>query len=372
MNETGNSRRQRTLRVFLLKYFDAAHWTRENAEPGSWQLPYALDSMGRDDVELRWSDAACHPPWTNRLVQCLVRPLERLGAPFLDVLVSTREIGRADAVLAVFESQANSFALLRALRIPPYTRPRLAVVSCWLAEEAPRFSRLRRSLYRFTYRRVDRVIYFSRNQASVYRNVLGIPEERLAYVPFGVDHRYFSPQPVTEDDYVLAVGRDRGRDWATLFEAVRDTELAVKVVCRPNELGSLAVPTNVEVLGTVDRVAYRALTARAKTVVVPTHVRAYPSGQSVLLEAMAMAKCCVVTDTPAIRDYIIDGQNAIVVPPHDPAALRQAVQKVNENEALRQRLGAEARARVERELNAPAMWRKVAGVIASIETEWHK
>jgi len=366
LSETGSPRHHRRLQVFLLKYFDAEQWSREYAEPGGWQFPYALDSMCNDDVELQWSDAARRPPWTNRLIQGLVRPLERLGAPFLDVLVSTRALGRADAVLSVFESQANAFALLRSLRIPPYTRPRLAVVSCWLAEESPRFSRSRRALYRFTYRRVDRVVYFSRNQTAVYRDVLRVPEERLACVPFGVDHEYFSPQELAEDDYVLAVGRDRGRDWATLFEAVRDTGLVVKIACRPGELGSLTVPANVEVLGTVDRSTYRALTARAKVVVVPTHVRAYPSGQSVLLEAMAMGKCCIVTDTPAIRDYVVDEHDGLLVSPNDAGALRGSLQRATQDRGLRLRLGSAARKAVEDSFTAEVMWDRIGEILGSI------
>ena len=360
------SRGHRRLRTFLLKYFDADKWAADNAEPGSWRLPYALDSLCNEQVELRWSDAVRRPPWSGRVVQRLVRPLERLGAPFLDVLVSTVNIAKTDIVLTVFESQANFLALLRSLRISPYTRPRLAVVSCWLADLAPEFSPARRALYRFMYRNVNLVIYFSRNQAVVYRDVLGVPNERLAYVPFGVDHRFFSPQDVAENRYVLAVGRDRGRDWATLFEAVRGTDLAVKVASRPGEFETLTVPGNVEVLGTIDRATYRDLTARASIVVVPTHVRAYPTGQSVVLESMAMGKCCVVTDTPAMRDYVVDGETAVLVPPHDPAALQRALERVIANQALRRRLGASARERVERDFNAPAMWQRVADMLAGI------
>jgi glycosyltransferase involved in cell wall biosynthesis len=241
-------------------------------------------------------------------------------------------------------------------------------VSCWLAEDAPRFGGGRLRWYRWAYGGVDRVVYFSRNQRAVYRDLLGIPDERLAYVPYGVDHERFAPPTDGLGDggdggYVLAVGRDRGRDWATLLDAVRGSDLAIKVACRPEDLSGLDVPPNVEVLGYVGPDAYRDLTARARVVAVPTRVLAYPSGQSVALEAMAMARCCVVTDTPAMRDYLDDGVDALLVPPGDAGALRAALERAAGDGELRRRIGAAGRAAVERTFNARAMWAAVAAVL---------
>jgi glycosyltransferase involved in cell wall biosynthesis len=346
-------------RVFLLKYFDSAE-ARDIV--GTWRLPYALDSLSEAGVELRWSDADHRPPWTRPRVRGALRRLERLSAPFLATLLGTREIARADAVLAIFESQGNVLATLRAMRVRPYTRPRLVVVSCWLAMESQRFGRARRALYRFAYRGVDRLVYFSKNQTEIYRTVLGIPDTRLAFVPFGVDHRLFAPVDVPEDGSVLAVGRDRGRDWATLFDAVRGTDLRVRVASRPEDVAGLAVPPNVEMLGFVDAARYRELTAHASVVVVATDVRAYPTGQSVTLEAMSMGKCCVVTDTPAMRDYL-DGENALLVPPHDRLALRAALERAVADAALRRKIGHAARQAVVDRFTAERMWRSVAALL---------
>lgn len=364
---------RRRLRAFLLKYWEAG---------GGGRQPYRIDTLADAGVDLDTSDAMYRRPWTLRPVHHPVRRLERLGMPFLQTVLATRRIARADAVIAVFESQGNALAALRALRVWPFTRPRYAVVACWLAEDAPRFGGWRRRWYRWAYGGVDRVVHFSRNQRAVFRDLLGIPDERLAYVPFGVDHERFAPAapagsgdrgPLGDEDggYVLAVGRDRGRDWATLFDAVRGTDLAVKVACRPEDLSGLDVPPNVEVLGYVGPDAYRELTARARVVTVPTRVLAYPTGQSVALEAMAMARCCVVTDTPAMRDYLNDDVDALLVPPGDAAALRAALERAAGDGDLRRRIGTAARAAVERTFNARAMWAAVAAVLdpASGSTE---
>ena len=340
-------------KAFLLK-----SWHAGNAH----EQRYRVELLERYGVELSYSDAADKRPWTFGPIKQLVRRLERLGAPFLQTLLASARIARSDAVVAVFESQANFLAALRALRLWPFTRPRFVVVACWLAMDAPKFSPGRLRWYRWAYRRgVDELVFFSPNQTEVYRDLLGIPEERLTYVPFGIDHEYFTPLDVEEEDYVLAVGRDRGRDWPTLFDAVRGTDLDVRVVCRPDDIAGLEVPANVTVLGTVDRSTYRDLTARARVVVVATRPLAYPTGQSVTLESMALGKCCVVTDTPAMRGYLDHDVDAVLVPPHDSDALRAALERAVGDADLRKRTGAAARDAVERTFNAAAMWQTVAG-----------
>jgi glycosyltransferase involved in cell wall biosynthesis len=348
-------------RVFLLKYFDAAH--ERESRTGRWRLPLAVDAITEAGVELDWSDAVHHRPWTYGPVRKLVRRLERLTTPWLQTVLATRRIATADAVVAVFESQGSFLAFLRSLHIWPYTRPRYAVVATWLAMDAERFGRWRLRWYRWAYRGVDRLVFFSPNQAEVYRDVLGIPDERLAPVPFGIDDEHFAPQDVDEQDYVLAVGRDRGRDWATLFAAVRGTDLKLKVAARPEDIEGLEPPPNVEYVGFLPLDEYRDLTAAAQVVVVPTKVRAYPTGQTVLLEAMALARCCVVTDTPAMRDYVEDESTALVVPPADPEALRAAIERARGDDELRRRIGAAARLSVEKRFNSVAMWERIAELV---------
>ena len=313
------------------------------------------------DVEI--SDAVDRWPWSTRPVRRVVRWIEGVSAPFLRVLLATKSIRHSDAVIAMFESQGNSLAMLRALRIRPFTRPRYIVIACWLAADVQRFGRLRKLLYRFAYRGVDRLVYFSTNQGAIFERELKIRPERLCPVPFGIDDDYFEPREAkiaTADQYVLAVGRDAGRDWATFLTAVRDSGLRVKLASRSRDLTGLEIPRNVELVGFVDRARYRDLLAGASVVVVCTRDLPYPTGQSVTLESMAMAKCCVVTDTVAMREYVVDGDTALLVPPGDPVALKGAIERASADDVLREKIGRRARARIEAEFNAPLMWHRIA------------
>jgi glycosyltransferase involved in cell wall biosynthesis len=65
---------------------------------------------------------------------------------------------------------------------------------------------------------------------------------------------------------------------------------------------------------------------------------------NVVLESMASALPCVVTNLPGVTDWIIDeGQTGILFPQDDEAALRESLEFLLRDEAGRKRLGSNAR-----------------------------
>jgi glycosyltransferase involved in cell wall biosynthesis len=353
-------------RVALLHAFDPSALAEYRASPESTPLPYRVERLADDRIVVSLTDGMYRGIWRRPVVGGLVVRAERAAAPFVQALLMEREIARSSVTIAMFESQANFVAMARALRIPGFRHGKLMVIECWLARDAPRFSPFRRCLYRFTYRSVDCVVCFSSNQVALLSEALGIPEHRITFVPFGIDSEFFAPatDPV-DGDYVLAVGRDAERDWSTFFDAVRNLDVPVKVVCRVERIAGLDVPANVEVLGMVSRAEYRNLLARARVVVIATNPVAYPTGQSVLLEAMSTGRCCVVTETPALVDYLFDDA-MLCTPPRDPEALGVAIRRALDDDDLRRKIGARARARVVERFDAGRMWNQIGDLVGSL------
>lgn len=84
------------------------------------------------------------------------------------------------------------------------------------------------------------------------------------------------------------------------------------------------------------------------------HIAVQPSrgGEGIpksLLEAGASARPLVTTDVPGCRELVLDGVNGLVVPPGNPAALADALEKLAGDADLRRRLGRRARSIVETE-----------------------
>jgi glycosyltransferase involved in cell wall biosynthesis len=343
--------------VAVLKSPDFADWQTRNGD--GWQLPYRMDYLGEHGLRLQWTDALYRPGWPESRAAAAIRRAEALTAPFAQTALMARTIAAAPITLAMFESEANALAAAR--RVWPGRRTSiLAVVTCWLAQVLDGCRPARRAAYRWAYRSVDRLYYFSRNQGPVLAEHLELGADRLRYLPFGVDVETFTPSQEEDGDYILVVGRDSGRDWRTLFSALEGIDIPVKLCCRPRDVAGLRVPARVEMLGYVDRTIYRHLLGRARVVAIATKPLLYPSGQSVLLESMAMARAVVVTGTPALADYIADGESALVVPPGDAGALRRRLIEAASTDDLRAYVGRNARKAVERSFSAQTMWATVA------------
>jgi glycosyltransferase involved in cell wall biosynthesis len=65
-----------------------------------------------------------------------------------------------------------------------------------------------------------------------------------------------------------------------------------------------------------------------------------------LLEASACARPIVSTRVPGAQDFVVDGETGLLVPPGDPVALAEALDRLVRDAALRGRMGAAGRARV--------------------------
>ncbi|WP_349371495.1 glycosyltransferase family 4 protein [Salinarimonas sp.] len=65
-----------------------------------------------------------------------------------------------------------------------------------------------------------------------------------------------------------------------------------------------------------------------------------------MLEAAACGRPLIVTDVPGLRDFVRDEQEGIVVPPNDPVALADALERLSTAPELRVRMGEAARARI--------------------------
>jgi glycosyltransferase involved in cell wall biosynthesis len=121
-------------------------------------------------------------------------------------------------------------------------------------------------------------------------------------------------------------GGDSMRDYGPLVEAARRLPVEVTIAAHPAAIPSGHVPANVHV-GAVSPLAFFDLTRRARVVVVPLRDGICRSaGQQTYLNAMALGKLVIVTDSPGVRDYIDDGVDGVIVPARDPDALTAALE----------------------------------------------
>jgi glycosyltransferase involved in cell wall biosynthesis len=87
---------------------------------------------------------------------------------------------------------------------------------------------------------------------------------------------------------------------------------------------------------------------------------------NVVLEAMASGRPVVASDIGAVSSAIIDGRTGVLVPPGDPDALADALDLVLARPDLRERLGREARAHVERDYELQRCTTRLRGFLEHV------
>ncbi|QIM21333.1 glycosyltransferase [Phycicoccus sp. HDW14] len=321
-------------------------------------LPYGVDVLASRGHEL----AGPPPPVTGPAAKVRDVVEHRSGIPVERTVRSLGAVHRADLVLALLEREGMLAGIGRGLRVPPFRSTPLVVWSCWLADDVRTADRATRARLGRRMRSADLVTHLSRHETGTLVD-LGIPEERLFPVTYGVSHRFYTPGDGERDIELLAVGQDRGRDYATLVEAVRGTDLTLDVVCKPENLDGLDLPPNVRVHGTVPLPTYREMLRRAQVVAVPTRDLAYPTGSSVALEAASSGCAVAVTGTRAMRDYFTDDETAVLVREGDVDGWRASLTALRDDPQRRARLGAAARRSVEERFNADHMWTELDDVV---------
>jgi glycosyltransferase involved in cell wall biosynthesis len=230
-------------------------------------------------------------------------------------------------------------------------------------------------------RLADRICVLSRDHAEsvpYLRRAIRRTPERLAEMPNGVDTAAFSPGPdatgVRErlgipDDAVAAAfvaTLDRAHHFKRL-------DIAIEAVGRGDPRVHLVVAGGGELLegyraralaaGIADRVHFLGRIPQAE---LPEVLRACDlmlltteppeSFGIVLIEAMACGLPAVVTEYPGVRAVVDDGENGLIVPRGDPAAVAVAVESLAEmGDEGRRDMGAAGRAKAERNWSWPSL-----------------
>lgn len=205
-------------------------------------------------------------------------------------------------------------------------------------------------LKRILFRQVHLFIEYFRDTGG-YERCYGMPRHKFRYVPFKINRYEKVLQTVTRDDGYIFCGGNTRRDFATLLAAVRGLPCPVKIVTMDesvigghgSSLDERNLPPNVQVVRHDGSDSFLEHIAAARLAVLPIKGRNISaSGIGVYLSCMALGKCVVISSGPAVNGVVPEGA-AVIVPPEDPSALRHAIERVLQEDALRRRVAEKGR-----------------------------
>jgi glycosyltransferase involved in cell wall biosynthesis len=205
----------------------------------------------------------------------------------------------------------------------------------------------------------------TRHNESHLLSILGAPARRVVRCIYhGLDIRDYSPRrkPMRARPLILAVGQlKEKKGFRYLLAACRIlTEHGVEFDCEivgdgPEHaqlqalIQRLSLQHNVSLLGSLPHAAVIDRYGEAAIFVLPCVTGADGDRDgipNVILEAMAMGLPVVSTQHSGIPEAVDNERSGLLVPPEDPIALADALQRLIEDEGLRRRYGRVGRRRV--------------------------
>ena len=288
---------------------------------------------------LFWQDPPI-PVWQERVQ--MVRPKPGLARNVGHLL---RRAGSYDALVLDGSGRADQIAGA-ALAMHPH-RPALVISdSTWKRDSSP----IEQAANRLGIRLLDspRTTFcvHSSFEVDAFPMTWGPLEGKTHFTPFPVTLKHPDPLSLTSDSGRVFAGGNSLRDYATVLAAAPAVGAPIDIATSTLTDEQLrSSPPNVTA-GPLDPVEYDRRLFAASVVIVALEARPdRSSGQTTYVNAMALGKPIVITDTPGVRDYVIDQQTGLIVAPHDPAAMALAVQSLVDSPELRRRIGVAAHER---------------------------
>lgn len=286
-----------------------------------------------------------------------------------------------DAVLVGYPGHLDLAGAHRAARGRPVVFDPL--VSLWdtLTGDRGRFGprspagRMLRALDGSALRAADVVVADTAAQASFYAETFGVAEHALRVCFVGAEERLFTPRPVAaaEPFRALFVGKLiplHGLE-TILAAALLVPEIPFRIV-GSGQLDDVlrSAPDNVEHVPWVD---YEQLPAELHGAgcalgIFGTSAKAARVIPNKAFQALACGVPLITADTPAARELLTAGADALLVPAGDPRALADAVRDLATNPARADRLGRAGRATYDRAASEAVLgqhWRSLFEEIAA-------
>ena len=241
---------------------------------------------------------------------------------------------------------------------------------------------------KWTLRSVDRVIALSASQAHILEG-LGAKPDRVAVIPGWVEldqvdlradvGSFRSKHNLGDRRLVLFVGRLLPiKGLIYLIEAAKYTETKPAIViiggeapgysgtkrALEEEVQQLGLERDIFFLGNFPKEELGAAYVAGDLFVLPSLGEGMPLA---LLEAMAYGKCVLATNVPGNQDVVMDGSNGLLVEPRNPVEMARKIDYLLGDDALRERLGKQARQDIEQNYSPDSVLTKILDLYREVQ-----
>ena len=158
---------------------------------------------------------------------------------------------------------------------------------------------------------IDLAICYSKKECDYYSELFHQPREKFMAAIYGIKDEIDKFDTKIDDEKCVVAAGCSNRDYDFLVNALDGTNYNVKIIDRTCQIKDTS---NIKILKDVtygDELY--SLISKAVTVVVPLKDQNISSGQTVIEQAMMFGKPVIVTESKAVLEYLIDGENGYII-----------------------------------------------------------
>ena len=233
----------------------------------------------------------------------------------------------------------------------------------WKEEQLGRSYHLTSWVERLALENADRIVAVSRHSHREILDLFKVKPERVVVIHNGINLAVWNPSSVTdtrkaygiEGDYILFVGRtSRQKGMPYLIEAMKYVDPGVQLVCCTSAPDTKEIEEEIAALVAQEpRVTWINTLLREENYVelysncvVFACPSVYEPFGIINLEAMACERPVVASAVGGIQEVVVPGETGYLVPPADPKALADALNKVLRDRNMARQMGLAGRKRV--------------------------
>lgn len=285
------------------------------------------------------------------ILHWILFPFEELFISFTGIgfkldqaLLLLSELRKTDLIISTSDSSGLGIALLRRLRViqTPHIYTSIGLSGLYKTKK----SNLMFSMCKLILQAPDKILCYSPVEKDTFEKEFSISSNKIIFFPPGTDTNFFIPSTKKSENYVLAVGRDSGRDYNLLISVAKELpKVNFHIICSPQNLLGMKIPSNVKVEIDIDYETLRHRYQNSMMVVIPTQETERASGQLVMLGAMACGKPVIISRVKGLTGVydLKSDSNCILVPPGSPDELKKAIENLSENQKMCEKIGKNGR-----------------------------
>jgi glycosyltransferase involved in cell wall biosynthesis len=220
----------------------------------------------------------------------------------------------------------------------------------------------------------DGIVCLANTQKEYLERNFPFLRGKVFFVPLGVDIKYSAPQFEGRQNFILAAGRDNGRDYRTVTRAAQLLpQEELQIVCSPRNMENILkaeIPPNVKIFYDLPPAELQKKYRTAKLALIITHNDSHLdgadcSGQTVLLDALASGLPIIASRKKYLADYVTDGKEALLVDFYRPADIVRRVAELNDP-VRRRKLAMAARLTAEERFSTEKMAANLAKIFKEL------